>query len=168
MIASIIQHSHNYPHVLDEVWMNIKPHTKFYVSLSFVLTPNVTTLKHFWCLHFNYLGVIIIGRYGAIIIGYKHGALTLLTPHPLGLDLSLGLICQWHPTVAQLISLTGNTGTLPLKRSELSGFWKMHRDYIYNKFFITKLTTPSLYYETLVNNNMVIKENNACNDSIPK
>ena len=91
MIASIIQLSHNYPHVPDEVWMNIKPHTKFYVSLSFVLMPNVTVLKHFWCLHFNYLGVIIIGRYGAIIIGYKHGALTLLTPHPLGLDLSLGL-----------------------------------------------------------------------------
>ena len=44
----------------------------------------------------------------------------------------------------------------------------MHRDYIYNEFFITKLTTPSLYYETLVNNNMVIKENNARNDSIPK
>ena len=35
-----------------------------------------------------------------------------------------------------------DTSPILLKRSELSGCWKMRRYNIYNKYFITKLTTP--------------------------
>ena len=43
--------------------------------------------------------------------------------------------------VAQFISPPGDVGPWPLKRSGLSGCWKMHRYYIYNKYFVSKVVT---------------------------
>ena len=60
-------------------------------------------------------------------------------------------------TVAQLLSPSGDVCLWPMKRSELSGYWQMHRYYIYSKYFINKLTTPSLYQKSFINNSIVNK-----------
>ena len=82
----------------------------------------------------------------------KHGVLTLLNLPPTHLwDFSpLGLT----PTAAQPISAhppppppptPGDLGPWPLKRSELSGFWKMHGCYVY-KYFVNNLAILFFYY----------------------
>ena len=43
------------------------------------------------------------------------------------------------------------------KRSELSDCWQMHNYYIYNKYFIKKIPTLSLYQKSFINNNTVNK-----------
>ena len=40
---------------------------------------------------------------------------------------------------------------------ELSGGWQMHRYYIYNKYFLNKLTTLSLCQKSYINNSIVNK-----------
>ena len=39
-----------------------------------------------------------------------------------------------------------------LKKAELPGCWQMHRYYIYSEYFVSKLTTTSLYQKSLINN----------------
>ena len=51
----------------------------------------------------------------------------------------------------------GDTGPWTLNRLELSSCWQMHRYYVYNKYFITKLTTSSLYEKSLISTNIVNK-----------
>ena len=50
-----------------------------------------------------------------------------------------------------------DAGTWYLKRSELSGSWKMHRCYISKKYFVKNLTTVSLYQKSFISNNIVSK-----------
>ena len=52
-------------------------------------------------------------------------------------------------------------GPRPRKSSELSGCWKMHRYYIYNKYFVHKLTltTRFLYQKSFINIKIVNKIN---------
>ena len=48
----------------------------------------------------------------------------------------------------------------PLRRYQsvtLSGCWQTHRYYIYNKYFVNKLVTVSLYQKSFININMVDK-----------
>ena len=76
--------------------------------------------------------------------------------HHLWLSTPLGL--PPSSTVTQFISQSpGDAGPWPLNRSVLSGCWQMHRYCIYNKYFITKLITPSLYQKSLINNSIVNK-----------
>ena len=82
----------------------------------------------------------------------RHGVLTFWAAPAYGLYPPLGL----PPTLAQSISPPGDEGPWTLKRSKLSGCWQMHR-YIYNKYFVNKLTTLSLYKKIFINNNIVDK-----------
>ena len=51
----------------------------------------------------------------------------------------------------------GDAGPWLLKRSEFSGWWQMGRYCIYNKYFVNKLPTLSLYQKNFINSNIVNK-----------
>ena len=53
-------------------------------------------------------------------------------------------------TVDQSISPPGVVGQWPFKRSELSSLWQMHRYHIYDKYFINKLNSSSLYKKSFI------------------
>ena len=87
-----------------------------------------------------------------------HGVLTLLNPPHPPTPLTppppppLSFITTDTPTVAKFISQLGDTGPWPLKWSELSGCWQMHRYYIHNKYFVKKLTTLSFNQKSFKRN----------------
>ena len=91
------------------------------------------------------------------ILFFFHGVLALLTTTS-GFLPHLDYPPPPSSTVTQFISQSpGDAGPWPLNRSVLSGCWQMHRYCIYNKYFITKLITPSLYQKSLINNSIVNK-----------
>ena len=81
------------------------------------------------------------------------GVLTLVNPLISGLYPTLGL--NSLPIVVQFPP--ADAGPWLLIRSELSGYWEMYRYYIYNKYFVNKLTTIFLYQKGFINNNIINK-----------
>ena len=51
----------------------------------------------------------------------------------------------------------GDAGPWLFKMSDLSGCWQMDSYYIYNKYFVNKLTTLSLYQKSFINSSIVDK-----------
>ena len=82
---------------------------------------------------------------------------TFELPPPLSYILHLGNPCP-PPAVAQSISPPGDASPWPLKRSELSVCWQIHKYIVHlQKHFGNKLTTLSLYQKSFINNNIVNK-----------
>ena len=62
-----------------------------------------------------------------------------------------------HPIVAQSISPPRRCRSMTFEKVRIVGFLTSGWYYIYNKYFVNKLTTLSLYKKSFINNNIVNK-----------
>ena len=56
------------------------------------------------------------------------------------------------PTTTTISPPPRDPGPWPMKRSEFSAWWQMHRYYIYNKYFVNNLATLFFYQKSFITN----------------